>query len=178
MSSLAGMTIKLRDVMFSTAALALVAGSIAGASPSTVNSFRCNVIDPDGDPGLSATIKYTEKATGRRYDYQMSVKGGVAGTTTLRDSGGRTVATASATQSGASSVSFGPGWNSQTYQTLVGMLSQPPVQLDLEACVGPVAKSPTWPWGPWFCPILVYVYDEELIEQLCGWTYPGYPHPW
>jgi hypothetical protein len=172
------MTIKLRDVMFSSAALALVAGSVAGASPSTVNSFRCNVIDPDGDGGLSATIKYTENSTGRRYDYQMTVKDGTSGTATLRDAAGRTVATASAQQSGASSVKLGPGWNSQTHQTLAGMLSQPRVQLDLEACVGPVAESPNWPWGPWFCPIIVFIPDDELQAQVCGWLYPGYPHPW
>lgn len=139
---------------------AALAGTVA-AEPS-IRAVRCT---QDGDD-LAASIRYVEDG-GRTLDYRLELRADRAGTTSLRDDAGRLVATATADAAGTS-VRLGASWTSQTFRNLIAVLDDPGVQDGLTTCAAPMASLPGVLW-PTFCPILVFVWDEDLVRQLCRW---------
>lgn len=152
-----------------TALVVLAATATAAvAAPTTIRSLQCTVT---GGDDLSATIRYTENASGRTLDYRFAITDGVSATSSLRDSAGRVVASGTASAAGHS-VSYGSTWSSTTYRNLLGVLDDSAVQSRLGSCAAALPFPPGFPPRPTFCPILVFVWDEDLVNQLCGWLPP------
>ena len=148
------------------------ASALAAASPATITQLQCTL---DSAATLDASIGYQDKLTGRHYDYALHITNSQAGTTRLRDGAGRVIASATTSPTTRPVFAPGPDYTPAVEATLVSVLGRPEVQGRLEACAGPAAQHPGYhPWGPVYCPILVFVWDPDLVAHLCGWP-PGDP---
>lgn len=156
------MKISARTAVLTLAAQVAFAG-VAVAEP-TIHHTRCTL----SGSAVDASIRYTEDG-GRTLDYRFSVRD-TGGSVSLRDDAGRTVASASARADGTSTVALGSSWTSMTFGNLIAVLDNQAVQAELSTCVAPAAAVPLDPWQ-WFCPILVFVWDEDLVKRLCGFAY-------
>jgi len=150
---------------------AMLAGAApAAASPATITSLSC---ESDGS-SLATELRYRDQATGASYVHHGAIvhtSSGDEGNTALYDSAGRLLAAGYASSTSSQPrVTFGPGWSSSAQSTLQAALADPYVQDRLTTCAAPAAQHP---WQLWYCPILLYIWDEELAKQLCGWLPNG-----
>lgn len=154
-------------LIISTLALSLAASS-ATAAPK-VTALECRLDTP---AKLSATITYRDTA-GATYIYQGTFSDAAA-STSLRDASGRVLATSQATTDGARPrVTLGSAWSADVGAQLRSVMASDRVQDGLGACTAPLQTDPFHhPWHQYFCPILVYVWDPDLVDMLCGF-FPG-----
>ena len=159
-----------KNFLISTMAVAALTGA-ANASPTTIDSIQCAMADADD---LNATVRYTETASGRRLEYRFSFRDGKYASSSLRDMAGASVAAGSITNTTRPVVTFGSTWTTTTYSNLVSTLGDASVQDELAACAAPAtsqANYSKWPMST--CPIFVFIWDEGLLEHLCGWLDPS-----
>jgi hypothetical protein len=155
--------------------LAALVGSFttAAASPQ-ITGLGCKL-----DAGkFAANVSFRDSASGATYYYKATVdqtSAGATGTTALYDAAGRTIASArSSSTSSDRVVSFGVGWTRSLADMLQDVMLDDKVQAQLDSCTA--AASPQDNWLPWFCPILIFIWDEDLAAALCSWM--PYPHPY
>lgn len=163
----------LSKIQIAAIAALTAASSLASAAPAAILHMQC-VFTNDK---IDSQIEYKDEATGRFYAYDLHLPFGELGTARLRDGAGRVIASASKSPTTRPVFAPGPDYTSRVADTLVGVLAQPLVQSKLAACGAPAGQA-AHPWGPLYCPILIFVWDEDLIAQLCPWPgVPEGPHP-
>lgn len=164
----------LSKIQIVTIAALTAASAVATAAPASVMYMQCIFTNDT----IDADIDYKDEATGLRYDYQLHLPFGKPGTSQLRDGAGRVIASASKSPTTRPVFNTSPDYTPRVADTLAGVLAQPLVQRKLAACGAPTAGQAPHPWGPVYCPILIFVWDEDLIAHLCPWPgAPEGPHP-
>jgi hypothetical protein len=148
----------------------LVGAAPVAASPATITSLSCE----SDDSNLATELRYRDQSTGASYVHRGTIvrtSSGHEGTTALYDSVGRLLAAGHASSTSSQpQVTFGPGWSSAVESTLQAALADPHVQNQLTTCSAPAMQRS---WQFYFCPIYLFVWDEDLARQLCGWLIGG-----
>jgi hypothetical protein len=107
----------------------------------------------------------TIKVIGPSWRYDASFDDTV-GATTVRDTSGRTLASLRTTPTGKREVSLSPRWTPELARSVANDLLTAFDSEQVQGCTS--ASNPFHPdWDDYYCPILIFIWDEDLHDLLC-----------
>jgi hypothetical protein len=157
-------------MMKTTAALALmIATTSASLASPQITSVKCECKDRN----IATTIEFRDDTGAYRQRGAITpTSSGFTSSSTLFDGAGRTLATARTSTGSKPQITRGPGFTAAIEASLEEVLFDDLVQKVLEECATKFPGQPDpFPWQS-FCPVLVYVWDEDLVRELCEWVPP------